>query len=327
MSFNLEQVLSQRSYMSHRHYFSITFEWEDILSRKLGVPISPERRCVRRKFWRLVPKLPALLQTNRNSFTYEMAPNIQNRYNNKSNIIPNIIDFYLKDEQLVRFCHEYRNNPAVLISSREVYEHLVEAGVGEKLPLYHCALSLSDKYRITPDTKFEKSEDLILLGRTNPVLKEFLDIYTKRHADFSYAESRKVGNEFHVFNSKGQHLGPATTRDEYMNMMKRSRCALYSPPGIDGDENRTAGYSQVTPRLLEIAACGCNVIARYRSHADTRFYELEKSFPSIDCYEDFEAALDTARGTSPDMKLLSDWLDKHYTSARAQTIRSILAQV
>ena len=327
MSFFINQILSQRSYMSHRHYFSITFEWEDELSRQLGLPIVGEKRNVRHKIYKWIPGLPALFQTGVASFAYEMSPNINNRYNNKKNILPNIIDFYLHDSQLDTFCKEYRKNPAVLISSKEVYEHLQNRGVGEKLKLFHCALSLSDKYKISADTTFEKKEDLILLGRTNPVLQEFLDIYTKKHPDFTYAQSRRQGDEFHVYNNRGEHLGPATSREDYMKMMKLSRCALYSPPGIDGDENRTAGFSQITPRLLEIAACGCNIIARYKMHADARFYEIDKLAANIDSYDEFETAMDKARETPADMQMYADWLSKHYTSARAATIKSILEQI
>ncbi len=313
--------------MSHRHHFSITFEWEDLLSQGLGVPVVREKRYVRRKFYRLFPGLPTWLQTGRKSFAYEMSCIMNNRYNNKANIVPNIIDFYVKDADLPIFCREYRNNPAVLISSREAYERLIELGIGDKLPLHHCALSLSDQYRITADSHFEKFEDLILLGRPNPVLKEYLDIYTSKHPNFVWAEGRRQGDEVHVYNNKGEYLGPATTRDEYMRLMRRSRCALYSLPGIDGDEDRTAGYSQVTPRLLEFAACGCNIIPRYRSHADTKYFGLDLLGPSIDSYEEFEAAMDRGRETTPDIKYYAEWLSKHYTSERVKTIKSILEQL
>ena len=327
MSFTINQILSQRGYMSHRHYFSITFEWEDVLSRQLGVPIVEEKRNVRHKIYKWIPGLPAFFQTGIASFAYEMSPDINNRYNNKKNIIPNIIDFYLQDSQLEAFCREYKNNPAVLISSKEVYEYLLNKGVGEKLRLFHCALSLADKYRINENTTFEKKENLILLGRTNPVLQEYLDIYAKKHPDFTYAQSRRQGNKFHIYNNRGEHLGPATTRNDYMKMMKMSRCALYSPPGIDGDETRTAGFSQITPRLLEIAACGCNIIARYKMHGDAHFYEIDKLASHVDSYEEFETAMDKALITPANMPLYASWLNSHYTSARANTIKSILEQI
>ena len=54
------------------------------------------------------------------------------------------------------------------------------------------------------------------------------------------------------------------SRDGYLDSMKKSRIALYATPGIDGGEKRTNGFSQVTPRFLEMVASGCNIIADIR---------------------------------------------------------------
>ena len=85
------------------------------------------------------------------------------------------------------------------------------------------------------------------------------------------------------------------SRDGYLDSMKKSRIALYATPGIDGGEKRTNGFSQVTPRFLEMVASGCNIIARYKTNADTDYYELEKFCQSINTYEEFEKEMDKCR--------------------------------
>ena len=102
-------------------------------------------------------------------------------------------------------------------------------------------MSLSDRYKITSNTCYEKKYDVILIGRQNPVLKDFLDQYKKTHPDLT------------IFIPSKQELA---SRDGYLDSMKKSRIALYATPGIDGGEKRTNGFSQVTPRFLEMVASG-----------------------------------------------------------------------
>ena len=125
-----------------------------------------------------------------------------------------------------------------------------------------------------------KKYDVILIGRQNPVLKRFLDQYKKTHPDLT------------IFIPSKQELA---SRDGYLDSMKKSRIALYATPGIDGGEKRTNGFSQVTPRFLEMVASGCNIIARYKTNADTDYYELEKFCQSINTYEEFEKEMDKCR--------------------------------
>lgn len=176
----------------------------------------------------------------------------------------------------------------------------------------HLALSLSDRYKITSNTCYEKKYDVILIGRQNPVLKDFLDQYKKTHPDLT------------IFIPSKQELA---SRDGYLDSMKKSRIALYATPGIDGGEKRTNGFSQVTPRFLEMVASGCNIIARYKTNADTDYYELEKFCQSINTYEEFEKEMDKCRIKGPDMTFYSSYLKKHYTSKRVEELQVILNEI
>lgn len=57
-----------------------------------------------------------------------------------------------------------------------------------------------------------------------------------------------------------------------------------------------------------MVASGCNIIARYKTNADTDYYELEKFCQSINTYEEFEKEMDKCRIKGPDMTFYSSYL-------------------
>ena len=83
-----------------------------------------------------------------------------------------------------------------------------------------------------------KKYDLVLMGRQNPVLEQYLHRYVSTHHDFVYVYRKRVGNQFLYFTSKGESLGNINTRGLYMDLMQKAKAALYATPGIDGEEIR-----------------------------------------------------------------------------------------
>ena len=70
----------------------------------------------------------------------------------RKNIIPAIIDFWLQsDAEIKAFEKRYRNHPAVLISSKEVFDFLKLKQVD--VNLFHWPLSLPDMYVFKPAGK------------------------------------------------------------------------------------------------------------------------------------------------------------------------------
>lgn len=231
-------------------------------------------------------------------------------WKNLNYLIPWIIDWYVNPNNQWWYNWLYKRHKLILVSSKEVYEYLLAKNT--RLNIRHLALSLSDRYKITSNTCYEKKYDVILIGRQNLVLKDFLDQYKKTHPDLT------------IFIPSKQELA---SRDGYLDSMKKSRIALYATPGIDGGEKRTNGFSQVTPRFLEMVASGCNIIARYKTNADTDYYELEKFCQSINTYEEFEKEMDKCRIKGPDMTFYSSYLKKHYTSKRVEELQVILNEI
>ena len=311
----------------HWPSWDLVYEWEDILAEKLALEFDYKKSWYNRKL-RYVPLLNLFARHWNNTFCFEMTPGIYGtNLNNMKTVIPCIIDFFLTKESMPIFIRKYGNNKVVLLSSKESYDFVDEYLKQNKIKGFnigHLALSISDKYAIDNDTRFEKKYDLVLMGRQNPVLESFLNQYIKIHPDLYYVYRELKDGKFTYYTNRGESLGDINTRDKYMKLMRSARCGLYSTPGMDGGEKRTNGFNQVTPRFLELIASGCHVIARYKPNSDTDYYELERFSKPVDSYEQFEHMLDEARSSDVDMQAYSSYLSKHYTSVRANQLMEII---
>jgi len=301
------QILSQRYFGNPLHWQQV-FEWEDVFSSRCGIPIVSDvwggyyLGALKRKF----PALGRMVKTRKPSFQFTMTAHLAGE-ECLPNIVPCIIDYLTREPDGVRrFCRNFSRNPLTLISSREAYEFLKAQNV--PLQIRHFPLSIADRYRITPDTRFEKKFDLALIGRGNRVLREFLTRYRQKHSDLSIIS------------------GPPRDRDGYMQYIRSARAMLYTTPGIDGARSDANGFNQVTPRFLEAVVGGCHVIARYATNPDTEFFELPTICPHTTTYEMFEEQLDRARRVSVDMKHYARYLEKHYTSTRIPLFNRYLAE-
>ena len=302
------KLLTTRKHES-RHWYDIVFEWEDEIKSVLGCDFYFEPRFLKNRWYELIPFLYRLmLPNNGNAYVYfEMKANVFHLQKGIRKIIPWIIDWYVSPKNMWLYNWLYSGHKMVFVSSKEVCDYLKTSG--SKIKAVHLALSLSDKYKITSTTSFVKEYDLVTVGRSNPVLKLYLQRYQATHPDLNvYAPSK----------------AELATREGYMDVLRKAKVTFYSTPGIDGGEKRTNGFSQVTPRFLEEVASGCNILARYKENSDTKYYELEKFSPSIQTYEQFEALMDAALVTPPDMEMYAKYLEKHYTSTRAKELKKLM---
>ncbi|GHT51348.1 hypothetical protein AGMMS49982_08540 [Bacteroidia bacterium] len=300
--------------------WDLVYEWEDQFQKELDAPFVYTKRheryinCIH---WNVF----SFSYSNDYEFMWNMGVLIKHSRYNRANILPAIIDFHLSQYQLNKFYKAYKKIPFILISSLEVVDFLRENNCPKQI--YHFPLSLPDKYKITPTTRFEKEFDLVLMGRTNIVFDGYLKKYVEKHQNFTYVYEQQ-GNKFHYFTSKGEYIGNINNRKSYIELMRKSKIWLYSTPGIDGGEERTKGFNQVTPKFLELLSCGCHVIVRYKKNSDTDYYQLDKFCSNIETYEQFEKEMDKARSTEVDMKMYSEYLENHYTSKRVELFKTIL---
>ena len=99
----------------HRFFYNLVYEWEDVISKTLNVPLMHEYapnvmyRSLRNKYLRRIPLIRDFLCPNGLSLCFDMNPVDEPRVNSK-HIIPWIIDFYLPEEKLPRFNEAYRDH-------------------------------------------------------------------------------------------------------------------------------------------------------------------------------------------------------------------------
>ena len=330
----IKQILTDRNLDESQFYFaySLVYEWEDELAKDLKVPMLNNWKWSRNCMLKRIPNLSDLMTHRKLTLQFRLNASEGKLYRwaNTKNIIPAIIDYYLTDDLIPTFEDNFKNSPVVLITSKEVYDYLKKKNI--KLRMAHWALSISDIYKITPSTQFEKKYNLVLMGRQNPILLSFLKKYAELHPDLTYVYRKTVRDEkgfptFYYLTSDGKNLGTVNTRKEYIKLMRLSRVGLWAPSGIDTDGSNSHGFNQVTPRFLEYLTAGCHVIARYPKNSDIEYYELDKYWPSINTYQQFEEEMDFFRTHEPDLPFYCQYLEKHYTSTRAKQLNDILAKL
>lgn len=315
----LDKIYTNRNFETWPSW-DLVFEWENVFKERFNISFASFNFF----FIKLGDRISFLNQLfiKENLFVYELVARNKNHFFNNKNIIPCIVDFYLHENDINDFEKAYNKNPIVLISSLEVYQYLKAKQC--KLKIEHLALSISDIYKINKQTNFKKEYDLVLMGRQNPVFEKYIDVYIKKHPNFKYVYRKQIDNQFLYFTSDGEALGDINTREKYIDLMKKSKIGFYSTPGIDGGEERTKGFNQVTPRFLELVACGCHILARYKKNPDTDYYSLDKFSRNIDTYENFEEDLNSKLNSNVDIEDYAQYLESHYTSKRANKLEEIL---
>lgn len=319
--------------LHHEAFYDIVFEWEDELCKYFNTclhyahdPIIFGRHVFQSLHHRLHVNIETLRLFNKTAFGFEMYAKTRKGFTNSSRLAICIIDFTLNESQLPYFYEAYKNVAYLFISSREAYEFLLKHNPPRRI--YHLPLSLPDKYRLTTDTIFDKKYDLVLVGRQNLQLVEWLKEYEAHHS-ITYVYRSKADlkkKEFLYFTNKGELVGNVVTRDDYFKLLRQCKTAFYSTPGMDGDPKSitNSGFSQVTPRFLELLSCGCLLMGCYPNNPDTQYYELGNYVKNVTSYEEFERSFDELLKKKVDVKAYSDYLNQHYTSAVAKQLSEFM---
>lgn len=322
----ITSIRTVRKYES-RPYWHLVYEWEDVFREQLCCSFLYETQITRCKNYlvRNIHFNPFFCRCpSWYSLRFEMTAKDYPNYYNRKDIIPYIIDFWITPDTLKAFEKAYSNSPFVLISSAEAVAFLHENHCC--LKYYHLPLSISDKYNLSRYINFEKRFDLVMFGRQNPVLKEYVLQYSQKHPDFYYAFLKIEDDKYNYYTNKGEYLGECGTRVQGLELLRKSKIGLYATPSLDNGKKFSNGYNQVTPRFLELLACGCHIIARYPQNEDTIFYQLPRFCIHTETYEQFEYQVDFALKTPIDIDFYKKYLSEHYTSVRVQKLLEILKE-
>lgn len=334
-------ILTKRKIMKDEencktHFFDITFEWEDILSELLSASLKTRNNLIYKidEFLRKlcdkvnIPIFSILSIINNKSkniyFMFDMSTKKKDGIYNNKKYISCLIDYYLDNSQYQCFLKAYCRNLFVLVSSREVYEYLIERDCPIKI--YHFPLSLPDYY-FDMKTRYTKDYDLVLFARQNPLLIKYINRYESMHPDLKIIRRKyKNGHYIYYESNTGEFISYGDTREQYINLVRKSKIAFYSTPGMDNTRSDANGWNQVTPHFLEEVAGQCHIIARYPDNADTRWYELDSICKCINSYNEFEDLMDKYLDEFVDLDKYEKYLKKHITSQRAILLKEILKE-
>jgi hypothetical protein len=343
----LADILSSRYFEKNPNHHLI-YEWEEDFSSALSLPIVNAKPLYRKAIYNRGTKElinnfgeSALHKVNNiinlstlakrqlgYSFVFDLDVVTVPDFSTTSRAIPLMIDFW-KTVDLANFYKTYRNCKLILISSLEAFNYLKANNC--PLPIEHLGLSLSDRYRLAEDTRYEKQYDILLAGRlnirTNQVLRDYLEEFIHKYPDTEYLCQQEINGEYYYVSNKRGTIGKFHTRQDYINLLRASKISFYSTPGLDGGEKRTGGFNPVTPRYLELLSAQCLLLGKYPKNEETDFYELPKVCPNISSYEEFETTLlGYLQQKNSSFATHREILDKHYTSRRAQQLVEILRQ-
>lgn len=151
----IRRILTNRRFL-HEYFWQIVYEWEDCLAERLKAPLRNNlfASCHIRWLWGKITGSEATVPTtSKPALAFVMRPMfVDDNIVGRKNIIPAIIDFWLQsDAEIKAFEKRYRNHPAVLISSKEVFDFLKLKQVD--VNLFHWPLSLPDMYVFKPAGK------------------------------------------------------------------------------------------------------------------------------------------------------------------------------
>ncbi|MGE5629216.1 MAG: hypothetical protein ACM3X7_14105 [Solirubrobacterales bacterium] len=320
-------------------YSDLIYEWEDDISHQIKIPIysfGRTKETLLRYFFRSlnilkIEKLFQRIESFRKpkSFTlvFELYPRSYFSFQVSSNKIPYIIDFDYRVD-LDSFYKTYKNCKLVFISSLEAFNYLRRNQC--PLNIVHLPLSISDRYSLNTTAIGNKEFDLIVV-RANKVFMEYLDSFAKEFPDFEYVIRKWEGSQIYknnvYYSNKRGVLGEYSDRTAYINLLKKTKVALYATPGCD--ENTKRFMNHVTPSLFEFVSSGCRIIARYPHNEETKYFNLSTISPSVNTYEEFRELLVSYLNTTSSEYLNNSekFIQAVYTSNKVKKLNSILCTI
>lgn len=315
----------------HPYYWDVVYEWEEELSKALGIPLIPVgnqydliykpstgRKILNRfNFYQNVDKY--LVEPKQYYLAFHIGPPGVYSFHTRKDVIPIIIDFW-KNENLTKLESILALNKTVFVTSKEVYNYLLDKKL--KINLEHLALSLPDSL-ITQDFTESREFDLIQVGRQNNTLSYYVKLLLAEFPGISYVYGEKIDGKIQMCSSTKGRLGEYNTRKSFLNLLRKTKISLLSAPGLDDDGVRTGGFSPVTPRFLESAACNCHLIGIYPDNEDFLYYGINEICVNVKDYESFRRQVLMCL----DQKVVPNYqtfLKRHLTSKRATELKEKL---
>jgi hypothetical protein len=285
---NIEAISTIRSFHDTPSY-QILYELEDDLCKYLNIPLQHKKRW-QNELYKLVYKLPIhhpipFSIHKKMDWYVMMNPDFHRHCLHKSHTIPCIVDFWEKNN-IDEFVKNFSDFPFVYFYSLEAINFLKNKGV--TLDLRHFPMSISDKWY---DQYFEKEVskdiDILQIGRKNLLLESFIQEYIKKYPETNYVQRKLIDGKNIYYSTLHGEIGTLDTREDYFNILSRSKISIVSMPGLDGDQ-KTGSIHPLTPRSLESMVTKCHLIGRFVENEEYLTFGLKDAVYNISTYSEFE---------------------------------------
>lgn len=289
------RILSERQYNKGISR-QVVYEWEDDISRNLNLPIEYMDSYVKHPVARVLRKLriskPITWNNGGNVYIF-FAMNIDllriiTWY--IPNVIPVLLDVTLKEiDELYNLT---RNLPVFWVTALKIKEALVQKYPDCKV--CYIPQMASDRYL---NESIQKNISLIQFGRRNPVLHEFAITYVNTHRDTTYiyrCDDPQKGMEEYRNESK-INLGKVESREDFIQLLRKSQICLCSSPLMDSTRNFGKGIDFLTARWYEAIMNRCYIIARVSDIVQPELEQtgLNQLISNTLAYDEFEKKVDS----------------------------------
>lgn len=319
-------IISKRKYETWPSWY-VVYEWEDILSEKLGVDLefiddsslgarikSKWRHMVFRYFHKIAF---GKVDVQNMRLAFIMNANDYCLYVDR-NVIPIFLDFPEKMVSII--VEKTKMLPFFFVTALEVYDLLKNYGSENVI---YLPLSISDMYfsDIVPTKKI----DVIQFGRKNPVLHEWMMGYVTAHPEVEYVYQSNNGSLTYLSTTRG-NLGKFDKRKEYIDLLKSCRISLVSTPGMDKSRMDFGNVDFFTPRFFESAAFYCHMLGRYAENNEADFLKIHSVCFNVKTKMEFFDSMDKMLKLPNEINVCKykEFLDFNLTSKRADLIKTVM---
>lgn len=232
-------------------------------------------------------------------------------YFNSKNCIPIFLDIALSNIGYI--LKKFTSDSPFCITIYDFYKALELSN--SDINYYYMPLMISDRWKDT----FLNSRpfDLIQVGRKNEILHKYALEFVNKFPQYNYVYSDNLGTlgELYYFSTSNGEIGSADTREQYMDLLKKSKICVLSSPGIDNPKPWLKGMDFPTPRFYEAAISGCSLLGRISTHEEFSIQKVSEVVVNVSSYEEFEQnALEMLEDRSDKKSVIESFADSHLTS-------------
>lgn len=279
-------------------YYDVVFEWEEIFARYFRsriFEISPAQYWLSRVYCKVRRNYAVKQDLCKNPHVFFVMFPREINLHALENCIPIFMDAW-SDDDIAYMAHKTRNCKLCYCTSLEIYRRL--KNMDEASSIRYMPLSVSDVYFSEGFTRYNKSLDVIQLGRRNDVLHDYMMRYTGLHPGVEYVYTNGIahGEALEYVSTKRGKIGIVVGRENFVRMLSSARVSLVSTPGMDNSRRGANGNDFLTPRFYESAVFGCAMVGRYRENEETSV--LNGICPNINSFDQFAAEMDHALAAS-----------------------------